>query len=143
MRILIPVDGSAHSSAAVAFVASRGTLIGAQPAVELRNVQLPIPPRAARVVGRAMVASVRKAEAQAVLRPALATLKKAGLEAQARHEAGSPGAAVARAASAADLVVMGSHRQGLLKSAVLGSVATRVAACCRTPLLLIRQAGRR
>jgi len=48
MRVLIPVDGSAHGTAAVAFVASRSTLIGAQPEVERLNVQLPMPPRAAR-----------------------------------------------------------------------------------------------
>ena len=38
-----------------------------------------------------------------------------------------------------DLLVMGSHGYGALKSAVLGSIATRVAARCTTPLLLIRE----
>jgi nucleotide-binding universal stress UspA family protein len=39
-----------------------------------------------------------------------------------------------------DVLVMGSHGQGLFKAAVLGSVATRVAARCATPLALIRAA---
>jgi nucleotide-binding universal stress UspA family protein len=38
---------------------------------------------------------------------------------------------------------MESRGHGLLKSVVLGSVATRVTARCSTPLLLIRAAGRR
>jgi hypothetical protein len=39
-----------------------------------------------------------------------------------------------------DILVMGSHGHGTLRSVTLGSVSTRVAARCRTPLLLIRQA---
>jgi nucleotide-binding universal stress UspA family protein len=39
-----------------------------------------------------------------------------------------------------DVLVMGSHGQGMFRAAVLGSVATRVAARCATPLVLIRQA---
>ncbi len=39
-----------------------------------------------------------------------------------------------------DLLVLGSHGYGAVKSAVLGSVAQRVAARCSTPLLLIREA---
>lgn len=140
MRILIPVDGSAHSAAAVAFVASRSSLIGAQPEVELLNVQLPIPPRAARAVGREMVAGFHEAEALVVLRPALARLKKAGLVAVGRHLVGSPGAIVAAAAAGAgvDLVVMGSHGHSAFKGLLFGSVTNAVLAGSSTPLLVVR-----
>lgn len=139
MRILIPVDGSAHSTAAVAFVASRSTLVGAQPEVELLNVQLPIPPRAARAAGREMVAGFHEAEALAVLRPALARLKKAGLVAIGRHVVGSPGATVAAAAAGgADLVVMGSHGHSAFKGLLFGSVTNAVLSGSRTPLLVVR-----
>jgi len=37
-----------------------------------------------------------------------------------------------------DLLVMGAHGRGALKSALLGSVTLRVAARCATPLLLVR-----
>ena len=37
-----------------------------------------------------------------------------------------------------DLLVMGSHGTGVMKAAVLGSVATGVGARCSTPLLLVR-----
>ena len=39
MRILMPIDGSTHSKAALDFVASRSTLIESQPDIELLNVQ--------------------------------------------------------------------------------------------------------
>ncbi len=55
MKILVPVDGSKVSQAAVSFIASRASLIGTDPQVQLLNVQLPIPVRAARVVGKDVV----------------------------------------------------------------------------------------
>ncbi len=103
MKILLPVDGSATSDAAVAFVAARPPIDGGHPQIDLLNVQLPIPPRAGRAVG----------------------------------------AEIARAAEAErlDILVMGSHGRGAFTSALLGSVAWRVAATCATPLQVIRGAG--
>ena len=77
MRILMPIDGSSFSKAAVAIVASRATLIKSQPDVELLNVQYPVPLRAARALGKEMVLSYHESEANRVLKPALATLKRA------------------------------------------------------------------
>ena len=55
MRILMPVDGSAYSKAALAFISSRSTLIESQPEVELINVQYPVSVRVARGAGRELV----------------------------------------------------------------------------------------
>ena len=141
MRILLPIDGSSFSNAAVAFVASRDTLILNQPDVELLNVQYPVPARAARYAGKERVLSYHESEAKKVIKPALAMLKRAGLRARAKYVIGSPGSEVARVAAsdAADLIVMGSHGYGGLRSTVLGSVATRVAAQCRNALLFVRE----
>ena len=57
MKILIPVDGSKYSRTAVDLVASRSTLVGANPEVEVLNVQMAIPSRATRVVGKDVVSS--------------------------------------------------------------------------------------
>ena len=40
MRILVPVDGSDNSMHAVEFIASRTTLLGSNPEIEILNVQL-------------------------------------------------------------------------------------------------------
>ena len=37
-----------------------------------------------------------------------------------------------------DVLLVGSHGYGGFKTAVLGSVATRIAARCETPLLIVR-----
>ena len=60
MKILIPVDGSVYSDNAVAFVASRTTLIGHEPHIVLLNVQAPLPARASRLVSREALLQGRK-----------------------------------------------------------------------------------
>lgn len=141
MRILLPIDGSTFSNAAVAFVASRDTLIRLHaPDVELLNVQYPVPARAARYAGKERVLSYHQSEANKVIKPALATLKRAGLRASAKYVIGSPGSAVGKvaAADAADLIVMGSHGHTGFKSLLFGSVTNAVLASCDTPLLVLR-----
>ena len=140
MRLLMPIDGSSFSKAAVAFVASRATLIKSLPDVELLNVQYPVPLRAARALGKEMVLSYHESEANRVLKPALATLKRAELKASARYVVGTVAHELAAivAADAADLIVMGSHGDTGLKKLLLGSVAGTVMASCTTPMLVMR-----
>ena len=140
MRILMPIDGSPCSKAALDFIASRSTLIEGQPDIELINVQYPIPSRAARVAGREMVQNYHETEASKVIKPALAGLKRAGLLARAKSVVGSPGVVVGRIAAgdAADLIVMGSHGHTGFKNLLFGSVTQAVLASCSTPLLVLR-----
>jgi nucleotide-binding universal stress UspA family protein len=140
MKILVPVDGSKFSKAAVDFIASRTTLIGGSPEVELMNVQLPIPVRAARVVGRDVVKSYYEEESERALKPSLAALKKAGLDATSTYAVGHPGEEIAAAADRdkADLIVMGSHGHGALAGLVLGSVTNAVLAHTKKPILVVR-----
>ena len=140
MRILMPIDGSTFSKAALAFIASRSTLIESQPDVELLNVQYPVSARVVRGAGRALVQIHHESEANKVIKPALASLKRAGLRAQAKFVVGSPGAEVGRIAAedAADLIVMGSHGHTGFKNLLFGSVTQAVMASCNTPLLVLR-----
>lgn len=141
MRILVPVDGSKYSHAAVNFIASRTKLIGTEPDVQLLNVQLPIPVRAARVVGKDVVKSYYDEESAKALKSSLATLKKAGLAATSDCRIGHPGEEIAAAADAAkaDLVVMGSHGHGAFAGLVLGSVTNAVLARTKRPMLVLRE----
>lgn len=140
MKILIPADGSKFSKAAVDFVASRTTLIGTDPAIELLNVQTPVPPRAAGVVGREAVKSYYDEEAARVLNPAVKALAKAGLAAASDYEIGHAAEEIARRADRdeVDLIVMGSHGHGALLQLVLGSVTHAVLAHTTRPVLLVR-----
>ena len=141
MKILIPVDGSKFSKAAVDFVASRATLIGKDPAIELLNVQTPVPVRAATVVGKTTVMSYHDDEAGKALKPAIAALAKAGLAAASGYVVGHPAEEIARRADKerVDLIVMGSHGHGALLQLVLGSVSSGVLAHTTRPILLVRE----
>lgn len=140
MKLLIPVDGSANSQAALDFIAARAACLGATPELRLLNVQLPVPPRAARAAGRELVRSHHQAEAQAVLEPARRRLAAAGLEAKVQYVVGSPGEVVSRTATQghADLVVMGTRGQSALKGLLFGSVTQAVLAASTAPLLAVR-----
>jgi nucleotide-binding universal stress UspA family protein len=135
MRILVPVDGSKFSRTAVNFVASRSTLVGSNPDIEVLNVQLAIPTRATRVVGRDVVASYYTDEAEKALKPARARLQKAGLEPVVRFTVGNPAAEISAAAAKgkADLIVMGSHGRSALKGLLVGSVTNAVLRARETP----------
>ena len=140
MRILMPIDGSTFSQAALSFIASRSSLIESQPDVELLNVQYPVSARVARGAGRELVQHYQESESKKVITPAVATLKRAGLRVQVRSVVGSPGAEVGRIAAedAADLIVMGSHGHTGFKNLLFGSVTQAVLASCDTPLLVLR-----
>ena len=140
MRILLPIDGSIYSKAALDFIASRSTLIESLPDVELLNVQYPVSARVARGVGRELVQHYHETEANKVIKPAVATLKRAGLRARVKSVVGSPGVEVGRIAAGdgVDLIVMGSHGHTGFKNLLFGSVTQAVMASCKTPLLVLR-----
>lgn len=143
MKILVPVDGSSYSRAAIEFIASRATLIGASPDVQLLNVQLEVPVRAARLIGKEAVAAYYDDESKKALKGALSLLKRAGLQAGASYVVGHPAEAIARRAEEAgvDLIAMGSHGHGALASLLFGSVTLGVLGRTRRPLLLLRGHG--
>ena len=144
MKILVPVDGSSYSRAAIEFIASRATLIGASPDVQLLNVQLEVPVRAARLIGKEAVAAYYDDESKKALKGALSLLKRAGLQAGAGYAVGHPAEAIARRAEEAgvDLIAMGSHGHGALASLLFGSVTLGVLGRTRRPLLLLRGHGK-
>jgi nucleotide-binding universal stress UspA family protein len=142
MRILMPVDASEYSKAAVAFVASRATLLKNPTEVELINLQYRVPLRAARALGKEIVHSYYEAEAAKALKAAAAALKRAGANTATRYAVGTVADDLASivANDRADLIVMGSHGDTGLKKLLLGSVASTVAVSCTKPLLILRGA---
>jgi nucleotide-binding universal stress UspA family protein len=140
MKILVPVDGSRFGRAAIAFVASRSTLIGADPQVELLNVQPPVPVRAAHAVDRDVLDAYYETESGRVLKSAQAALTRAGVTANASCVVGKPGEEIAAAAAKrhADLIVMASHGHSVLRGLLLGSVTRETLARTARPMLIVR-----
>ena len=140
MRILMPVDGSIQSNAAIDFVSGRVTLLHQAPVIRLLNVQPQISARIARAIGRESARAILREQAGDVLRPALARLERAGVAARSSFTQGGSSTAIADVAVRGrfDLIVMGSHGRSGLKGLLFGSMTNAVLAACTVPLLVVR-----
>jgi nucleotide-binding universal stress UspA family protein len=140
MRILVPLDGSEYSKRAVAFLASRSTLIGAEPEVHLLNVQPTIPRQAAAGLGREVTQRIYRSEAETVLAPARKALTKAGVAAQLHTDSGHAAERIAKVADDlhADLIVLGAHGYSEFKGLLFGSITHGVLARSKRPVLVLR-----
>ncbi len=141
MRILLAIDGSEHSHKAVDYLLAHPELLGGQ--VEIIGVFVETPPPL-RMVG-ALGADpgmppLPPVDPSAIVAPLLDMLRAAGYPAELVVREGDPGLEIAQLACErrVDLIVMGSHGRGLFRRATLGSVADKVLASCKVPVLIVR-----
>ena len=140
MKILLPIDGSEYSKNAIDFVASRTTVLGNNPTIELLNIQVPLPARASRLVGREALDRYYEEEADKVFTSARKVLKRDNITVTEAYRIGAPDEMIAQEADKlpADLIVMGSRGLTSLKGLIMGSVTTGVLARTKCPVLLLR-----
>lgn len=140
MKILLPIDGSEYSKNAIDFVASRTTVLGNNPTIELLNIQVPLPARASRLVGREALDRYYEEEADKVFTSARKVLKRDNITVTESYRIGAPDEMIAQEADKlpADLIVMGSRGLTALKGLIMGSVTTGVLARTKCPVLLLR-----
>jgi len=141
MKILFPVDGSKGGHAAVRFAARHWAALGgdSEPPT-LLFVDAPLIAGARRKLGAKGTARYHAENARPAFRSARAQLARAGVKAREEIAMGNPGEEIARIAvqDGYDLVVMGSRGHGAIGTFLLGSVANKVLARCRVPVLLVR-----
>lgn len=140
MKILLAVDGSTYTKHAVAYFLQHFDMFGKDSSVTLINVHSPIPRHAAAHLGKDVVLDYYRDECEKAIKGARVALKKAGITSTDVAKVGDPGDEISSFADKGkfDLVIMGSHGHGLFKNLVLGSVATKVLAGCKVPVLLVR-----
>ncbi|MGB7543909.1 MAG: universal stress protein [Burkholderiales bacterium] len=140
MKILIAADGSNYTRHAVNYLIKNRAMFGAEPVIHLLNVRPPLPGRAAAALSRATVNRYYREETEKALALAKRMLDRERIAYKEMGLVGDPGAAIASYAKRGkfSLVIMGSHGQGALKGLVLGSVATKVLANCKAPVLIVR-----
>jgi nucleotide-binding universal stress UspA family protein len=148
MKILLAIDGSAHSAAALEEVASRPWPPGTE--VEVLTVvhsSTPLLLDPAFLMAAAYVETTQELRrlAPELLAAAAARLSRddADLRITTKALEGTPRHSIVQEAAdwGADLIVLGSHGHGPLRQALLGSVATEVAADAACAVEIIR-AGR-
>ena len=130
MKILVPIDGSSYSENSLEFVASRATLLGKNPEIELLVVLAPLPTRAARLVSKDSLMRYYEDEAEKIFKPARKFLKTKGVEVTEAFIVGDPAEKIAEEATKlpADLIIMGSRG----RTALAGR--TRFSFCATSPL---------
>ena len=141
MRILIPVDGSTCSRAAVRFIGARSKFMGEKPDVTLLNVQQNIPGTVIEHFSLEDVRSVYEAEGKAIVEKLAPEIEAYGIEPHMAVRIDDCGPAVAKIAvdDNIDLITMGSRGLSPVKSFFLGSVSRSVLEHTTTPVLLVRE----
>lgn len=141
MRILIPVDGSTYSRAAVRFIGARSKFMGEKPDVTLLNVQQNIPGTVIEHFSLEAVRSVYEAEGKAIVEKLAPEIEAYGIEPHMAVRIDDCGPAVAKIAADdnIDLITMGSRGLSPVKSFFLGSVSRSVLEHTTTPVLLVRE----
>ena len=140
MKILIAADGSPYSKRMLAYLAAHDEWLGASHQYTVLTVVMGVPSRAAAVLDKATLKSYYDEEAEKVLKPIRAFFERQGIRATYLAKVGHAADVIAAQAEAGryDLLLMGSHGHGNLANLVMSSVAARVMASCKTPLLLVR-----
>lgn len=141
MRILIPVDGSTCSRAAVRFIGARSKFMGEKPDVTLLNVQQNIPGTVIEHFSLEAVRSVYEAEGKAIVEKLAPEIEAYGIEPHMAVRIDDCGPAVAKIAvdDNIGLITMGSRGLSPVKSFFLGSVSRSVLEHTTTPVLLVRE----
>ena len=140
MKILVPVDGSPFTKRMLAYLAAHDEWLGGAHAYTLLHAAPAVPPRAAAVLDKAVLAGHYSDESEKVFKPLRTFFAKQKIDAVFVAKVGPAAEAIAAAASKGrfDLLIMGSHGHGALGSLVMGSVTAKVMAHCDTPVLIVR-----
>jgi nucleotide-binding universal stress UspA family protein len=140
MKILLAVDGSPYTKKMLAYLATHDGLFNPEHDYTVFTVQPILPPRARAAVGKEIVDNYYAEESEKVLAPVAKFLLRHGINAKSSWKVGHAGECIAKLADSGkfDLLVMGSHGHGTLVNLVMGSVATKVLAHCKVPVLLVR-----
>ena len=140
MKILVAVDGSSYTKRMLAYVAAHDDWLGAHHDYTVLHAVPAVPPRAAAVLDKSTLKDYYDEGAEKVFKPIRSFFGKQGLTARFVSKVGPAAELIADAAEKGDydLLMLGSHGFGTLRNLVMGSVATKVLANCKTPVLLIR-----
>lgn len=133
-RIVVGVDGTPASDAALAWACAEGRLrAGIVVALHVLSVPWQLP----RVPVDEPASDLER-DGKKVLDDALARASTDGLTVEQQLLEGSPGELLVEASEGADLVVVGTRRHGALSSFVLGSVSNTVVHHAHCPVVVVR-----
>ncbi len=139
MKILLAVDDSAVAAKAIRRMAKLAKELKHAPQVSVLHVVPRLSRAAEKEFGKAGPGRYYDGQSEAVLKTLRPQLGRAGLAFEERKAIGDPAPTIlaeARAAKA-DMIVIGSHGKGALKSLLIGSVTQKVIALSALPVLVV------
>jgi nucleotide-binding universal stress UspA family protein len=142
MKILVAVDGSAHALATVEGLVKRREWF--RPPVEITlfyaHPQLPYKSAAAEWAGKEAVEGYYAEDSDAALAGARAALDDHGVSYSTEKRVGHPAEEIVKFAESRgfDLIVLGTHGHSALAELLMGSVAMKVLAGSKVPVLFIK-----
>jgi nucleotide-binding universal stress UspA family protein len=140
MKILVAVDGSKSSLNAVKYAVKLASNLRSEDRITLINVHDDQGLRhAQQFVGKEGIADYLRDVSDKELKSALAVLVKAGVKHDCIIQTGHVAEVISQVADKKfDLVVMGAKGRSGLIDMLVGSVAQRVMATCKKPVLLVK-----
>lgn len=140
-KLLVAVDGSAHARTALAWVAGLARL-GVSLRCVLLNAQRPLMSGEVGLIAPASLSiGERERTARDILAQAARALEDAGVACDPEHTLDDPVDAILASATAheCDAIVLGRRGQGVLRSALLGSVSNETVRRARLPVVVINE----
>ena len=140
MKILLSVDGSSYTKRMLAYIVTHDEVFHTNNEFTVLTVQPPVPNRARAAVGKELVDNYYTTESEKIISPVHKFLLRHGIDAKTVTKVGQLGETIGKFADDGkfDMLIMGSHGHGTIVNMVMGSVATKVLANSKTPVLLIR-----
>ena len=141
MNILVAVDGSPFTKRMLGYLAAHDEWLGGAHEYTVLHSVPAVPARAAAVIDKATLKAYYEDEGEKVLKPIRTFFgRRKDLKVSYVVKSGHAADIIVAAAEKGefDLIVMGSHGHGTLGNLVMGSVATKVLAQSKVPLLLVR-----
>ncbi len=139
MKILLAVDGSPYTKKMLAYLAAH-ELFSPNNEYTAFTAQMVLPSQARAALGKELVDKYYEDEGRRIMDPVQKYLERQRVKVKTLWKSGNAGELIAKLAASGkyDLVVMGSHGHGALVKLMVGSVATKVLASCKVPVLIVR-----
>jgi len=136
-RILVPVDGSAHSSRAAEYAVRMARYMNKE--ILLIHCHKHFPSLSGEPYYQKAVSKILS-EANDLLEPFRQMIARAGIQFEERILEGQPGAKICEAAEIenCEMIIMGSRGRTELQGLILGSVAHRVLHSATCPVLVVK-----
>ncbi|GJL75460.1 MAG TPA: universal stress protein [Nitrosomonas sp.] len=140
LKILLPIDGSDHSSKAVRKTIEMMNWYKETPEIHLLNVQFPLDGNVSLFINQGDIKQYHQEEGMKCLQNACELLEQAKITYQCHITLGDSADMIERFATTqqCDLIVIGARGHGVIKSLLLGSVVNKVMQLSSIPVLLVK-----